>query len=90
MILSADSECPDQTARPRSLIWAFAVSMLGRHFFAFRGPCYSAYRQLVILFAIEMDPKHKVYVIFQLSAVFIANKFSQDLIHVQPIKFYQN
>ena len=25
MILSADSECPDQTAHSRSLIWAFAV-----------------------------------------------------------------
>ena len=27
MILLVDSECPDQTARMRRLIWAFAVRM---------------------------------------------------------------
>ena len=30
MILLADSECPDQIARMRRLIWAFAVRM-ARH-----------------------------------------------------------
>ena len=31
MILSADSESPDQTARMRSLIWAFAARIPLRH-----------------------------------------------------------
>ena len=33
MILLADSEGPDQTARMRSLIWAFAVRMCPNTYF---------------------------------------------------------
>ena len=38
MILLADSEGPDQTARMRSLIWAFAVRISRIHVFAWHGP----------------------------------------------------
>ena len=38
VILLADSEGPDQTARMRSLIWAFAVRKCPKHVFTWRGP----------------------------------------------------
>ena len=53
MILLADSEGCDQTARMRSLIWAFAVRIYPRHVFPWRGPNYT--------FAHAINSKQNVY-----------------------------
>ena len=58
MILLADSEGPDQTARMRSLIWAFAVCICPKarfriavHFIAFR-MLFSVFKQILIFFTL--------------------------------------
>ena len=42
MILQADNEGPDQTARMRSLIWAFVVRIYDKAFYFMTGPKSSA------------------------------------------------
>ena len=50
MILLADSEGPDQTARMRRLLWAFAVRICPRT--QFRKPRPNSYQVTVIEFAV--------------------------------------
>ena len=55
----ADSEGPDQTARMRSLIWAFAVRMCPKALFYMAWPIWLQSQEIVLLFQAKKKKKKK-------------------------------
>ena len=58
MILLADSEDPDQTARMYSLIWVFAVGICQKTSFRMARPIFSDMRSIRIIIFLNSSQKH--------------------------------
>ena len=64
MILLADSEGPDQTARMRRLIWAFAVRICTKILFAWRAQYDIAFKIIVLTVFVYEQLGNKDYIVF--------------------------